>query len=195
MLNKLVITFGLTEEENNLVLENLPSKECKMMATDCYTDLIAIPCFALVVNPDEMISDEAETILDYYVDIEGCFSETVIFTHHIDIPVSIRKKVVVATDFSELKAKFKYLLLSGYRRTKKSESFSTSLSYGILILSEIRKHPGITTGELAEKCDKSARTVQRYIEALRAAGEWIEYDTKVKGWKLQYGKSVLWGDI
>ena len=35
----------------------------------------------------------------------------------------------------------------------------------------------------------------KYIETLRVAGEWIEYDTTHKGWYLQVGKSVLWGDF
>ena len=38
------------------------------------------------------------------------------------------------------------------------------------------------------------RTVQRHIATLQAAGEWIEYDTKKRGWQLQYGVSILFGD-
>ena len=38
-------------------------------------------------------------------------------------------------------------------------------------------------------------SVQRYIETLRVAGEWIEYDISHKGWTLQEGKSILWGDF
>ena len=59
---------------------------------------------------------------------------------------------------------------------------------------QMRLYPGITTAQLAKKIEISQRSVQRYIETLRVAGEWIEYDRNLKGWKLADGKSVLWGD-
>ena len=39
------------------------------------------------------------------------------------------------------------------------------------------------------------RSVQRYIAALQATGEWIEYDRAVRGWKLFHGVSILYGDV
>ncbi|MCI9447761.1 MAG: hypothetical protein HFH36_10280 [Lachnospiraceae bacterium] len=41
----------------------------------------------------------------------------------------------------------------------------------------------------------SRRSVQRDFETLRVAGEWVEYNRTLKGWKLTEGKSVLWGDL
>lgn len=55
-------------------------------------------------------------------------------------------------------------------------------------------HPGITTVQIAKEIEISQRSFQRYIETLRVAGEWIEYDRTLKGWKLTDGKSILWGD-
>ena len=63
-----------------------------------------------------------------------------------------------------------------------------------MILSLIRSHPGIKTQELVDKLEMPTRTIQRYISALQAAGEWIEYDTHTRGWQLQYGISILFGD-
>ena len=62
------------------------------------------------------------------------------------------------------------------------------------ILAAIRKKPGITTQELADDCEISKRSVQRYIETLRLSGEWIEYDPSMRGWKLFHGVSMLIGD-
>lgn len=90
---------------------------------------------------------------------------------------------------------FKYLLIESCQKRKKSESFSATLANAIFILSSIRNFPGITTKELSDKLEISPRSVQRYIETLRIAGEWIEYDPAQKGWKLSTGKSVLWGDF
>ena len=55
--------------------------------------------------------------------------------------------------------------------------------------------PGISTKELAESVSVPARTVQRTIAALQAAGEWIEYDRSLRGWKLFEGVSILFGDV
>ena len=34
-----------------------------------------------------------------------------------------------------------------------------------------------------------------FLDARRISGEWVEYDTALKGWKLRVGESVLWGDV
>ena len=113
----------------------------------------------------------------------------------VTIPNELRKHIAVYKDFDSLSEKLKYILLSAYRKQKKSENFSATLANAIMILSTIRRKPYITSSELAEKLEMSQRSVQRYIETLRVAGEWIEYDTVHKGWHLQVGKSVLWGDF
>lgn len=38
-----------------------------------------------------------------------------------------------------------------------------------------------TTVQIAKNLEISQRSVQRYIETLRVAGEWIEYDRTLKG--------------
>ena len=93
-----------------------------------------------------------------------------------------------------MQQEIKYILLNARRKQKKSVTFSNTVAMAIRILSEIHLHPGITTSQLAEKLEVSQRTVQRYVETLRVAGEWIEYDAKTKGLSLVDGKSVLWGE-
>ncbi|RHO54862.1 HTH domain-containing protein [Ruminococcaceae bacterium AM07-15] len=80
-------------------------------------------------------------------------------------------------------------------QTKKYKNFSIIVANTLFVLSAIKKTPGISTRESAEKLEVSERSVQRYIETLRIAGEWIEYDTALKGWELSVGKSVLWDDF
>ena len=63
-----------------------------------------------------------------------------------------------------------------------------------MILSKIRLCPSVTTTQLAEELEISKRSVQRYIATLTVAGEWIDYDRRLREWKLTEGKSVLWGD-
>ena len=89
----------------------------------------------------------------------------------------------------------KYDLLAAYRRQKKNTTFSRTIANALVVLTQIRKHPGITTEKLSEILELSPRTIQRYIESLRIAGEWITYNPSKKGWELQDGKSILFGDF
>ena len=59
----------------------------------------------------------------------------------------------------------------------------------------IRKHPGISTQKPSELTELPLRSVQRYIAALQATGEWIEYDRTLRGWKLFHGVSIFYGDV
>ena len=191
---KLVATFGLDEEENAFIEKHLPQKECGIMDTDVVTDIIAIDEFAVIVRADAMSQSDMEMLYDFYGEVAP-LSETVIFIGDVTVPANLKNHIAVYKDFDTLKENLKYILLSAYRKQKKSENFSATLANAILILSTIRRQPYITSAELAQKLEISPRSVQRYIETLRVAGEWIEYDTTHKGWYLQVGKSVLWGDF
>ncbi len=52
-----------------------------------------------------------------------------------------------------------------------------------------------TLQKLSELTELPLRSVQRYIAALQATGEWIEYDRALRGWKLFHGVSILDGDV
>lgn len=52
-----------------------------------------------------------------------------------------------------------------------------------------------TLQKLSELTELPLRSVQRYIAALQAMGEWIEYDRALRGWKLFHGVSILYGDV
>jgi biotin operon repressor len=190
----LIATFGLNEDEKAYIEKNLPQKECEIMDTDVVTDIVASSEFAVIVRADAMSQADMDLLYDYYGEVAP-LSETVIFIGDVMIPAKLRNHIAVYKDFDTLKENLKYILLSAYRKQKKSENFSATLANAILILSTIRRQPYITSAELAEKLELSQRSVQRYIETLRVAGEWIEYDTAHKGWHLQVGKSVLWGDF
>lgn len=58
-----VITFGLTDEENVLVEENLLTRDYEVFDADAPTDLIAIGCQALIINAVSMDSDSVGIIL------------------------------------------------------------------------------------------------------------------------------------
>jgi len=193
--NTMIIgTFGLSDEQIATVEANLPVKTCEIMDTDCFSDIVATSEMAVIVIWEKLSSDERDLLIGFYSEIAP-FSETMVLIGNVDVPDELKKYVSIYKSFDEFSTNMRYVLLGAYRKSKKNENFSSILADTIFILSQIRKKPFITTKELAEKLEKSERTIQRYIETLRVSGEGIEYDMSHKGWKLTDGKSILWGDI
>ena len=190
----LIGTYGLSEAQLEIIKANIPTKKCEVMETESFSDIVACSEMAIVVIWDKLTVDDKSLLIDFYSEIAP-FSETMILIGEPHIPEELKKEVSVYPTFEEFSDKAKYVLLSAYRRSKKNENFSATLANSIMILSLIRNKPFVTTKELAEKLELSERTVQRYIETLRVAGEWIEYDVSRRGWMLSEGKSMLWGDI
>lgn len=190
-----ILTFGLTEAQNAWVEENLPTRDYEVFDTDAPTDVIAIGCQALIVNAAAMDGDAAGMIFDYYSQVNGCTDETVIWLGEPKPPRELRKFFQCYDSFDAIKDKLKYLLLTPHSKSKKAHEYSEKLVNGLKILALIRKHPGISTQKLSELTELPLRSVQRYITALQATGEWIEYDRALRGWKLFHGISILYGDV
>jgi len=189
-----ICIYGLSDEEKEVLNKSLPHPNVTVEdVTDRAVSMIEFSNFALIINPDNINDKDLAFYVDFY---EGCdgLTETVIFTKYKSELKEMFSSVkcVFFNDFAEYKNNIKYELLQSLKRTKKSESYSSSLAQAIMILFAIRNKPYITTKELAEKIERSERTVQRYIETLRCAGEFIGYDRQKKGWYLVVdGKSVL----
>ena len=188
-------TFGLTQKQNQFVSANLPVRDCELYIADTPTDLIAINCEAMIVNAAAMDGDAAGMIFDYYSQVNGCTDETVIWLGEPKPPKELRKFFKCYDSFDAIKDKLKYLLLTAHSKSKKAHEYSEKLVNGLKILALIRKHPGISTQKLSELTELPLRSVQRYIAALQATGEWIEYDRALRGWKLFHGVSILYGDV
>lgn len=189
-----VFAYGFTQEEEKNIKKMLPTKDSYLTSTDCFIDLIAIKSYALLINVPTVSLEDWDMLWEYYLELE-VVPETVVLVGDGIVPKKLKGKIQVYPDFAILREKLKYILLSAYRKCKKAETFSSTLANAILILSQIRLSPGVTTSQLAERLELSNRSIQRYIESLRVAGEWIEYDRSLKGWTLVEGKSVLWGDL
>lgn len=194
MQSRILAIMGLTSDEKAIVEKNLPQKECEIMDTDDVRDIIATPVFAAILKMSFLNMEDINMLFEFYTEIVPC-SETVIFIGQVEIPNELVNYITVYKDFDELEQNIKYVLLSALRKQKKSENFSATLAKAIKILNLIREHPYITSMELAEELEISQRSVQRYIETLRVAGEWIEYSPEKRGWILPECKSVLKGDF
>ena len=188
-------TFGLTEEQNAHVKANLPSHDCELYIADDPTDLIAINCEAMIVNASAMEQDFADMIFDLYTQIDGCTDEAVLWLGEPKPPKELQKFFKCYDSFEAIADKLKYLLLAAHSKSKKAHEYSEKLVNGLKILALIRSNPGISTQKLAELTELPLRSVQRYIAALQATGEWIEYDRSLRGWKLFHGISMLYGEV
>ena len=192
---KKVFTYGLSEEENTKVRKVLPSKEYWLIDEECITSLLAKNYTAVILNTDAMVQDEIDEVCDYYLNIGCCTDEMVVWLGSVPVPAKMKTYVKAYPDFSSIEENLKFLLLTAHRKTKKVEGHSRMLADSLLILSMVRKFPGISTQELVERTGISERSVQRYIKSIQATGEWLEYDRSKRGWELQYGKSLLFGDV
>lgn len=190
----LIITYQLSGRQNALVEKALPSSNLQLFSANCYTDIIAIESVAVIIKADKLSEAERSVLFEYYEETGEASSETVFWISRKTPPKHLQKTLKHYRSFSDLQNNLKYLLLEARKKQKKSSEFSNSIMYALRILSAIRKKPGITTQELAENCELSKRSIQRYIETLRLSGEWIEYDASRHGWKLFHGISLLMGD-
>ena len=188
-------TFGLTEEQNALVEDNIPTRAYEVFDTDAPPDLIAINCEVLIIYAPEMDQDSIGMIFDYYSQVNGCTDETVIWLGEPKPPKELQKFFKCYDSFEAIADKLKYLLLTAHSKSKKAHEYSEKLVNGLKILALIRSNPGISTQKLAELTELPLRSVQRYIAALQATGEWIEYDRSLRGWKLFHGISMLYGEV
>lgn len=189
-----IITFGLTDDENDFVAANLPKRDYEVFNTDAPTDVIAIGCEAMIIYAPAMDSVSVESIFELYTDIDGCTHETVIWIGEPRPPKNLQKIFKCYESFDGIRDKIKYILLKAHSKSKKAYEYSEKLVMGYNIIALIRQNPGITTQKLSESLEVPVRSIQRYIAALQAAGEWIEYDRALRGWKLFHGKSALIGE-
>lgn len=188
------MVYGLSPEEIQIVEKSIPSDEYEVYIPDVIQDIVAIRRDALILNSAALKPPERELIVDYYTELSGSFDETVFWIGYPKPPSHLRAKFRCYDSFGQLSPALPEKLIKSHQKVKKSKAFSKNLAACLLILSLIRSNPGIQTRELSEKLELPTRTIQRHIAALQAAGEWIEYNTKNRGWQLQYGISVLFGD-
>ena len=58
-----VLVYGISDEEFAIICEELPKKDIRVLdCSECFTDIIALPYIAVVINPDVMEQEH----IDYF---------------------------------------------------------------------------------------------------------------------------------
>ena len=63
---KKVLTFGIMMEQYNIVKEAFRDKYDVVDVTECFTDLLAVPADAIVIDPDMVSDDEVEMLNEVF---------------------------------------------------------------------------------------------------------------------------------
>lgn len=189
-----IITFGLNDEQNDCVRRCLPTKNYELYVADDATDIISVPSVAQIIVASALSETEYEILSDYYTEIADYTFETVFWLGYPKPPFHVNLRMICHEYFEHMESKLKYYLLQSHKKDKSTKEFSRKIADALMILSLIRSNPGIKSKDIAEKLELSIRTVERNIATLQAAGEWIEYDTSKKGWRLYEGVSIFFGD-
>ncbi len=65
--DKVVLTYGLTKEENELLIKQHREFEFEDVS-NYFTDLLAQNPFAMIINPDKLSQDELELLVEVCLD-------------------------------------------------------------------------------------------------------------------------------
>ena len=186
---KTIIIYGLSNEEK-AIIENVKLKDHNIFYAKDIVDMMAIPCFMIILNPCVLSDEDKEEFIEYYSDIIDMVNEKIIITEKMDIPGLLHNKIEFKVNFFDDQEKVKFEILAAAKKRRKDFDYSRRLSDLIKVLKIIKKEPKITTKRIAEKIEVSQRTVQRYISTLRASGEPIECDKTTNGYYLDLGMGI-----
>ena len=190
MIHDQIITYGLTDDEINELQKVKPNKDCSIIIADCATDIIAIGAYAAIVRKSELQQGDYDLLISYFEEA-GDYADTFILIGEDDKLKSFSKKVKIFATFEDFIEKAKFTLVASYAKHKQSDEFSSKISLALKLVVLVKRNPGISTAVLADRLDISPRSVQRYIKTLCMSGEWIDYDTALRGWRLEHEKSFL----
>lgn len=189
-MNRNVFLYGFNQNDVCGIKSVFPDSKFDVREITEFMDLLAEYACAVIISADKFSENDFSLFFSAYRDID-VLSEVIVFVGELPYKSKDIKKFNVCSDIGAFLEKGKYFALQAIRKEKKRHTFSSTVSMAIRILAEIQNNPGITSAQLAEECEVSIRTIQRNIETLKMSGEAIVKDSVTKGWKLEFGESLL----
>ena len=101
-----IITFGLTDEQNEIVKENIPARDYEVFDTDAPTDILAISGIAIIIQASALDEDSVGMLFDYYTEVNGCTDETVIWLGEPKPTKDLQKLMKCYPSFEDIEDKF-----------------------------------------------------------------------------------------
>ena len=97
-----VMTFGLSEDELEVLRNSLPSKNTEVFDTDEVTDLVALAAEVLIIKADALDKEGRELLLDYYNEVGDSCDEAVFWIGKPCMPKKLMKWFKVFVSFDDL---------------------------------------------------------------------------------------------
>ena len=185
-----IVTFGLDKQETSLVRDVCDTLNVSCFRGTTLTDLIAVPCFLVIMNPSEVSKENLEELYAWVEEMGD--KDYVVFFSRLPTPPPPRKleRHFTVTDSLPDKQTIKLTILQRRsavsRRKKELRKYDRRIFRLMFILRELRKTKIVCTKGLAREFNVTSRTVQRDIELLQSLGELVEYDTEKQGY-VYYG--------
>ena len=90
-----IITCGLSQEEINIVIDNLPKKDYKLDVFDTVYDLIAQYASIYIINVAVFEENELDLLWNYYKEINGNTDESIFLLGKSTIPHELKKTILL----------------------------------------------------------------------------------------------------
>lgn len=193
--NDTILIFGLETDLSAQICDVTAKLNIKIYECRFIEDLVAIPAFMAVVNPQKIQQAEAATLVELWQECDSSEFKVIFVTtpcSHWPLPLPSCVKVDpgLFADSQKLRLSILRQKMSANHQERIIKQCEERISRILMILKRLQKGP-VKTRELAREFKVSIRTVQRDIRILERIGEPIGYDEQEKAFFLLTRES-LW---
>ncbi|MCD8369869.1 MAG: hypothetical protein LUC94_05990 [Clostridiales bacterium] len=87
----LIMMYGFSEDEVKRAETVLPNKQAEIADVECFTDILAVCSYAVLINVSNISKTDLETFFEYYTEV-SYFSEILIIVGDTYIPENLKSK-------------------------------------------------------------------------------------------------------
>jgi len=189
-----LITSGLNSQEMDILNNICKSIKARIYQAEKWQDILAIPCFAAIINPSKLTKYMIETIFTLCLEQDDDMIILLTEDPCIKVPPEAKNKITVDKntflDIQELKLKLLKHKTTVAHICNTNRLYDKKIFRILSILKKLKTEKYLLTADLASEFNVSMKTICRDIDLLRNIGEGIDYNHKKKAYYLN--KSILW---
>ncbi|WP_338834024.1 hypothetical protein MHLNE_03870 [Moorella humiferrea] len=184
-----ILIFGLENDFSAQICDVAAQLNVKVYECSVIEDLIAIPAFMVIVNPQEISQEDAALLFELWQEHDSSefkviFVEKPCSHWPSPLPSCVKVDPVLFADLQKLRLSILKQKTSANRQERIARQCEERISRILMILKRLQKGP-VKTRELAKEFKVSVRTVQRDIRIiLERIGKPIGYDEQEKAFFL-----------